>query len=68
MRREAIRVTITRDGRATVAVEGVSGPSCEALTEELERALGVARKKRRTTEYYQISPAAELMVRRIPGD
>ena len=60
MRREAIKVTITPDGRATVAVEGVSGPSCEALTEDLERTLGVTREKRRTSEYYQVSLAVEL--------
>lgn len=64
MRREAIRVTITPDGRATVAVDGVSGPSCEALTEDLERALGFTREKQRTSEYYQVSSTAELTVRK----
>jgi Protein of unknown function (DUF2997) len=68
MRREAIRVTITPDGRATVAVEGVRGPSCEALTEDLERALGVTSEKRRTSEYYQLSSAAELTIRKTSSN
>ena len=55
------------DDRATVAVEGVSGPSCEALTEDLERALGVVCEKRRTSEYYQVSSTAELTIRKAPG-
>jgi hypothetical protein len=66
MRREAIRVTIRPDGRAAVAVEGVGGPSCEALTEDLEWALGVIREKRRTSEYYQVSPTAKLTIRKVP--
>lgn len=66
MRREAITVTITPDGRATVAVDGARGPSCEALTEDLERALGTTRKKRRTPEYYQVASTTELVVRKTP--
>jgi hypothetical protein len=68
MRREAIRVTITQDGRATVAVDGVSGPSCESLTKNLERTLGVARDKQRKSEYYQTSPTAELIVQKGPDN
>jgi hypothetical protein len=68
MRREAIKVTITPDGRATVAVEGVTGPSCEALTNDLEQALGVTREKRPTSEYYQVSSEADLTVRKASAD
>jgi hypothetical protein len=53
MRREEITVTITPDGRATVAVKGVGGPRCEELTAVLEQALGLLQKRQRTGEYYR---------------
>jgi|GEM_PF-5259113 len=53
MQRQQITVTITPDGRATVTVSGVSGPSCKALTKGLERALGATTETRDTAEYYE---------------
>lgn len=64
MRREEIAITITSDGRATVAVKGVGGPRCEELTAELEQALGVLRKRHRTAEYYREQQAGTTSVRR----
>jgi Protein of unknown function (DUF2997) len=65
MRREEITVTITPDGRATVAVKGVGGPQCEELTAELEQALGLLQKRRqRTNQYYEVQQAGMTSIRR----
>jgi hypothetical protein len=53
MKRQEITVTIDQDGRATVTVNGIDGPGCEAATEALQRALGVVRSRERTPEYYR---------------
>jgi hypothetical protein len=50
-KRQQITVTIEA-GEASIEVNGVSGPSCETLTKNLEQALGVVRSRRRTTDYY----------------
>ena len=48
-----IVVTIGPTGEVTVSVEGVAGPTCQALTRPLEAALGVTREDTRTADYYQ---------------
>jgi hypothetical protein len=53
MKRQAITVTIDRDGKATVTVNGIDGPACLAATEALEQALGTVRSRERTQEYYR---------------
>lgn len=53
MKRQAITVTIDRDGNVSVAVEGVPGPRCETVTRELEDSLGTVVARKQTTEYYQ---------------
>ena len=48
---KTITVTIDVDGTTTVEVGGVSGPSCEAMTRELEAALGGLKARSRKPEY-----------------
>ncbi len=67
MERQEYTVTITQDGRATVAVSGVEGPSCKAATERLEKALGVTAESTPTAEYYMTSTTTDATVRRT-GD
>lgn len=66
VRRQEITVTITPDGHATVTVNGVAGPACEALTKDLEAALGAATKKRHTPDHYRTQAASRATVRRSP--
>ena len=54
MKRQEITVTIDQDGRATVTVNGIDGPGCEAATEAIERALGAVRSREHTPDYYRV--------------
>ena len=65
MKRQEITVTIDRDGQATVAVNGIDGPGCEAATEALERALGAVRSRERTPEYYRARQQQASTVRNV---
>ena len=65
MTRQEITVTIDQDGQATVAVNGIDGPACQAATESLEEALGAVRSRERTPEYYRASQQQASTVRKV---
>jgi hypothetical protein len=65
MKRREITVTIDQDGRATVAVSGIDGPTCEAATETLEQALGTVRSRQRTPDHYLVQPQQTSTVRKV---
>ncbi len=46
-------VTITPDGHSTVEAKGVRGSGCQALTREIEKALGVNTGDNKTAEFHQ---------------
>jgi len=49
-----IKVTVDRDGRIKMKVEGVQGESCTSLTEGLEAAIfGDSSHRELTSEFYQ---------------
>ena len=39
MRPATIEITVSRDGKKTISVEGAQGATCEAMTKPLEEAL-----------------------------
>ena len=45
MKEERIKITIDREGNASLDVSGVKGKKCLNLTKELEEALGVVSKR-----------------------
>jgi hypothetical protein len=65
MKRQEITVTIDQDGQATVTVNGIDGPACEAATEALERSLGAVWLRERTPEYYRACQQQTSAVRKI---
>ncbi len=46
------------DGTVTLETSGLTGRSCAAETEALERALGTVKSRTRTAEWYQQPTAA----------
>jgi ABC-type phosphate/phosphonate transport system ATPase subunit len=42
-----------KDGKTVIKVEGHAGSGCQALTSELEKALGTTTGDTKTQEYYQ---------------
>lgn len=44
---------IIKDGKIKLKVEGVSGPSCTAMTKPFEKALGTTEKSEKTPDFYQ---------------
>ena len=52
MPQRTLRFRIRQDGIVEETVEGVSGESCNQLTESLEEALGVVEYKKTTAEAF----------------
>jgi len=46
-----IEITIEPDGSTSIKVNGVKGKGCEALTKDLEEALGKVAERKHTNEY-----------------
>jgi len=53
MPREVLVVTLAPDGTPHVEVQGCPGPACQALSRDLEAALGTTVADRKTPEFYQ---------------
>ncbi|WP_321504859.1 DUF2997 domain-containing protein [uncultured Methanoregula sp.] len=53
MEMQELEITIDRNGRVHVAVRGVPGEGCLALTRELENAIGMVEERGYTAEYYK---------------
>jgi hypothetical protein len=50
---EQIIVTIDTEAEVNIEVKGHSGPGCQKLTEDLEKALGETTKDSRNHEFHQ---------------
>ena len=48
-----VKVIVSKDGEVTVDVNGVVGRDCEKLTRELEKKLGLVKKRTKKREYYR---------------
>ena len=48
---QTIKINVTAEGSVTVAVSGVKGTGCKALTADIERALGTVTSDKNTSEY-----------------
>ena len=59
-----LQITVTPDGEVKIQVKGVPGPACEALTKEIEDALGVVKARERTGEFFQTTEQDTVKVGR----
>jgi len=59
-----IRITLFKDGKMKVAVEGVKGESCTDVDAFL-RKLGTVVKDEKTDEFYQEEVEVEEQIRRL---
>lgn len=50
---QVVTVDIAKDGEVSISVEGVSGQGCQALSKELEDALGEVSVSKPTEEMYR---------------
>lgn len=53
MEMQELEITIDREGRVQVAVRGVKGEGCLALTKNIEDAVGTVEEREYTAEYYE---------------
>jgi hypothetical protein len=53
MEMREIEITIDKDGRVQVGVQGVHGEGCLALTKNIELAVGTVEVREYTAEYYE---------------
>lgn len=57
---EEITITIDQTGNTTVAVKGVKGKNCAALTKEFEESLGNVTSDSKTREFYETEPRVRV--------
>lgn len=53
MEMQELEITIDKEGRVQVAVRGVKGEGCLALTKSIEDAVGTVEEREYTAEYYE---------------
>jgi hypothetical protein len=53
MEMQELEITIDRQGRVQVAVRGVHGEGCLALTKNIENAVGMVEEREYAAEYYE---------------
>ena len=51
-KRREIQFSIDEEGNVSLQVKGAEGGECEALTRDIEEALGVVSSRERTSEFY----------------
>lgn len=56
--KQEIEFIIKPDGSVEERVIGVSGPECEKITADIEKALGEVAKRERTGDFYNSDQAA----------
>jgi len=51
--KQELNITIAKDGKVQIKVNGVDGPKCLELTRDLEQMLGVVTITEKTSDYYK---------------
>jgi hypothetical protein len=53
MEMQELEITIDKEGKVKVAVRGVQGEGCLAITKNIENAVGTVEEREYTPEYYE---------------
>jgi hypothetical protein len=53
MEMQELEITIDKEGKVQVAVRGVHGEGCLAITNNIENAVGTVEEREYTAEYYE---------------
>lgn len=53
MTMQELEIIIGKDGRVQIAVRGVKGEGCLALTRKMEEAIGTVEEQKYSPEYYE---------------
>jgi hypothetical protein len=64
MEMQELEITIDKDGKVKVAVHGIHGEDCLAITKNLENAVGMVENRTYTAEYYE--PPVEVLKEQTP--
>ena len=51
--RHELKISISPEGEVMIEVEGVKGKQCLAITEDLEKELGIVLNREKKSEFYQ---------------
>lgn len=51
--KEQIKITVEKNGKITLAVQGVSGSKCLVMSEALESDLGEVLERQKTNDFYR---------------
>lgn len=58
---KSIEVVVSPEGEITISAVGFKGQGCTKATEALEKAMGVAGKRKKSPEYYQESATSQTI-------
>lgn len=61
---QELEIRVTAEGKVEIRVKGAPGPACEALTKEIEEALGVVIDRQKTSEYFLETEQASVKIGR----
>ncbi len=62
---QEVEVTIARDGKVEVHIQGAKGPACLAITHEMEQLLGGEVIDRQYTDEYHQQPQSQGQEERL---
>ena len=66
--KQEMEITIGKDGKVQIHVQGVDGISCMELTKDLEEALGVVTAREKTGDYFKEEQDGKVRVHTGEGD
>jgi hypothetical protein len=60
--KQELNITISKDGKVQIKVNGVDGPKCLELTKDLEQELGIVTSREKTSEFYKEQSSDDISI------